>query len=235
MTQIDLPELEEHALTFVPEFVDRGPGGERSDSEGFLEGRIAIGGPLGVPITPTSAYVAASGELRAFVEQEAGRFAYHLVHLSITFAAAPEKPSLERATVDLTLTADGEAPIAWSMDPLHVSDASTVRTSLEFAPTLKLSELEVGLGSVGHERERPVTNSFLVAENPMRSDPRWTFRRTKSRPLRGSQRLVLVVRAPWKVDAQLTGKVTASTLHRSFLRKEHAELPKPLTFRAKLR
>jgi hypothetical protein len=118
------------------------------------------------------------------------------------------------------------------MDPLQASEASTVKTSAQLTPALKLSGVEVKVGSVGRERERSVEDPYLVAENPMRSDPRWRFKRTKSQPLRGSQRLVLVVRAPWQVDARLTGEVTAATLHNTFLRKGHADLPGPLTFRA---
>jgi hypothetical protein len=231
MTRIELPELEEHVLAFVPDVVVRGK--DEPASEGFLAGRIAMGGPLCVAITPASAYAACNSELRAFVEQEAGRFAYHLVHMSITFAAEPEKPWLERVTVNVTLSADGDAPIAWSMNPLRASATSTVRTSVEFAPTLKLGDVvEVGLGSAGRERERSVEDSHLVAENQMRSDPRWVFKRTKSQALRGSQRLVLVVRAPWQAEARLTGEVTAATLRHTFLRRERAELPGPLTFRA---
>jgi len=51
-------------------------------------------------------------------------------------------------------------------------------------------------------------------------------------PLRGTQRLELVVRAPWRAVTTLRGHVTAATLHHTFLRSEHAALPWPLTFRA---
>ncbi len=76
MIQIDLPELEERPLDFTPDSVVRGDGDAAPVS--FLEGRIRLGGPQCVPITP--AYVRDDDGLRIFVEQEAGRFAYHLVH-----------------------------------------------------------------------------------------------------------------------------------------------------------
>src|SRR4051794_17799346 len=110
MIQIDPPALEEHPLLFTPDQVVRGE--TESPPPSFLQGRVRVGGPLSVPITPE--YVGDDDSLRTFVEQEAGRFAYHLIHLSITFAAEPEKPRLERSSVVLTLRSDGSGPAtAW--------------------------------------------------------------------------------------------------------------------------
>src|SRR4051794_13290019 len=122
MIQLDMPDLEEHSLVFTPDQVVRG--GTEPPPPSFLQGRVRLGGPLCVPITPD--YVGADDSLRTFVEQEAGRFAYHLIHMSITFAAEPEKPRLERSSVVLTLRSDGpESARAWSMSPQLVADNST--------------------------------------------------------------------------------------------------------------
>jgi len=69
---------------------------------GALDGRISLGGPIAVRLTPD--YVAGDADLRLYVEQEAAHSIYHLVHLSLSFEAERNTPALETTALELGLS-----------------------------------------------------------------------------------------------------------------------------------
>lgn len=233
MIRVELSELPEHDLHFevAPRGVDRPGHGGQDAPVGYLADRIRLGGPICVPITPR--YVEQDAELRAFVEQEAGRFAYHLVHLAVTCVNRPDDPPIDEATVALMLSSSrGAAPTAWSMAPQRVTGPSEVSDSWRLEPTLKLGEVEGSLGSIGRSVTRAGQDNHVLALNELRSDPLWQLRRTDAIALDGQLRLILVVRSPWGVVSTVAGTVTGTTRHRRFLHTETAALPWPLEFTA---
>jgi hypothetical protein len=118
------------------------------------------------------------------------------------------------------------------MTPQRITDSSEVTSSWEFAPQLKLTEVQASVGSIGGSRKQSNHEVYLDARNELRHDPLWELRRTRTMTLGGAQRFALVVRSPWQAYTTVSGTVTGSTLQRSFLRRERADLPRPLLFTA---
>jgi hypothetical protein len=209
MIEIAVPPLRERELTLEPVTETRG------DHEAArlppLTRRIALGGPLAVPVTPD--YVAGYPDLRTFVEQEAGHSTYRLVHLSVSFAAEPAAPRLEAVTLEFRLTAAREAPqpVAWSMAPLRLTDVAHVERSFRLGPHLKLEDVEVSAVEYEKVTSRQQVEVFLQAQRELRSDPAWEFRRTRALDLYGSHRLVMVVRAGREQATGISGTVHAVT------------------------
>src|SRR5215472_1211866 len=83
MMDVPLPQLAEREIRLVA--TSRRAAGPDTPAQPVdaLEGRVKLGGPFAVPVTP--GYLADSADLRTFVEQEAARYRYYLVHISVTF------------------------------------------------------------------------------------------------------------------------------------------------------
>jgi hypothetical protein len=231
MIDIPFPRLPERPLGLSP---DRsGRSGEPAPPGPPLEGRITLGGPLSVPVT--GAYAAQDPDLVAFLDQEAAHRVYHLVHLAVTFEPDQGLPRLETATVELTLSsaaaggpaADG--PVAWSLAPARVTDDSELTTSLRLGPALKFAETEVTLGDATRTRTVRQSEPFLEALGELSPRPRWELRRTRTMSLRGSHRLVAVVRSPRDASTGVVVAVRATVRKGSILRRYAGALPEPLT------
>jgi hypothetical protein len=227
MIELSLPVLPEQELTLESDEPSRGGPDPGATGLPPLEGRVTLGGPFTVPVTPD--YVADDPSLRMFVEQEAAHSVYHVVHLSLTFAGEPGAPRLARAAIELGLSSTSTAaePVAWSMTPLRVTETAQVERSFTLGPTLKLHEAEASLGGIGQTVTGSRTDVFLQALRELRPDPAWEFTRTRDMHLYGSHRLTMVVRAPRDGATSLSGTVRAATKG-GLLRWYRRELPDPL-------
>lgn len=231
MIAVALPALVEHQLTLDSDEPTRGA--HHTDGVPPLAGRVAVGGPYAVPVTPD--FVADDPGLRAFVEREMAQNAYHLVHLSLSFAAGPASPALDRAAIEFRLSAAMAVcqPVAWSMTPLQITDSVNVERTFRLGPELKLHEFELSLGSVERTVSGPQAEIFLQAQRELRADPAWEFQRTRTMQLYGSYRLVMVIRAGKDDAVSISGTVRAAT-RGNLLRRYRRELPGPLQLAAVL-
>ncbi len=231
MITVPLPVLREQELTLESEEPTRG---ERGNGSSILPlaGRITLGGPYAVPVTPD--YVADDPDLRTFVKTEAAHRVYHVVHMSVSFAAEPARPRLYRTAIELRLSgATTPAPVAWSMSPLRVTDSVQVERSFRLGPELKLHDADMSVGEVEQKASWQRTEVFLQAQRVLQSDPAWEFTRTKTMSLYGSYRLIMVVRAGRDETTSIGGTVRAAT-RGNLLRRYRRELPDPLLLAAEL-
>lgn len=197
-----------------------------------LDGRVQLGGPFAVPVTPE--YVAESADLRTFVEQEAVHHRYYLVHISVTFDAAPDDPPLGTAAMDLALLSPGKSgrPIAWSMSPFRITDPTEITSSITLGPQLKLGG--IGLAGIGKTitQSHDENDIFLQAFRELRADPGWRLRRTAAMTLYGSFRFNMIVRSEIEAATELELTITASVPRRGWLRSYNYSLPDPLIMSA---
>lgn len=233
MIEFAFPELPGEPLSLPLDRTGRSPGGPVPAGPP-LDGRVSLGGPLAVPVT--SAYAADDKDLAAFVEQEAARAVYHVVHLAVAMAPEPRTPRLDSVRVELNLSAHGspagsgqEPPIAWSMAPSKIDDEEQIGTTLRLGPQLKIAPLEATLGDYSRTRTVRRSRPLLEAVGELSPQPRWVMRGTKDTPLTGSQRLVLVVRVPIGIVAELATTVQASVMKGSILRRYVRQLPGALS------
>jgi hypothetical protein len=183
-----------------------------------LVGRVHFGGPLVVPVTED--YVSGDPELAAYVAGEAERSAFYLVHAALTLRTKPEDPPFESASVRVRLSADGadRPPTAWSLQPLRLVDTTEVSTTWRLGPELGLDEaVGFSLGGVDHTRTGRREEVFLEGLGELGSNPEWLFYRTSARPLHGSYRRIMVVRAPRGVTAEAAVTVRARVRTRRLL------------------
>jgi hypothetical protein len=236
MIDIILPELPERELALVSEEFS-GPSGHvprRPATAAALAGRVALGGPLSVPVT--TELVGRVPELKAYVESEADKAdeadsaAYHLVHLSISCAQEIANPQLHTVNLDLTLSAEPAEnrratfqPVAWSMTPLQLSGAVRGTGPAHLGPRL---------GFVGQDRAAQGARICLEARRELRSDPGWEIRRTPTASIGGTYRLAMVVRAPRATVSRAAVEVGATVREGHALRRFRAELPEPLLLAA---
>lgn len=236
MIDIILPELPERELALVSEEFSR-PSGHvppRAAAAPALAGRVALGGPLSVPVT--TELVGRVPELKAYVESEANKAdkadsaAYHLVHFSVSCTQETANPQLHTVNLDLTLSADPAGnrraafqPVAWSMTPLQLSAAVRAGGPAHLGPRL---------GFVRQDRTAPGARVWLEARRELRSDPGWEIRRTPTAGIGGTYRLAMVVRAPRATVSRASVEVGASVREGHVLRRFRAELPEPLLLSA---
>jgi hypothetical protein len=231
MRSVDLPELLERPVALTLEeraLRSTGRSDQGTDPEVTLERRVSVGGPVAVPVTP--GYVADDRDLRAFVEQEARRARYHLVHFAMTFEPCGSgDPALEAASIEIVLSSHDSAvdPIAWSMLPLRVLDPFQVTQSAKLGPELKFLGVEATAGSVEGSRTQQHAEVFLEGLRVLRADPAWQFERTRSFSLSGSHRLMMVVRAGR--GATVRGNITVrASIRQRRIFSYRADLPDPL-------
>lgn len=165
---------------------------------------LRFGGPLAVPIGVADAVD--DQALATFIGAEAATWRYILVHSSISFPGETRRPRLETAEVDVVLSDNqGSRAVAWSMLPVLASTPYEHRSALTIGPAIKLQGADFSFGSFRRETVRLGKDAFLLASGELTSEPTWSFCRTRTVPLVGSYRLVMVVRAP--VDCPVTMNV----------------------------
>jgi hypothetical protein len=162
-----------------------------------LPTRVQFGGPIATPLLVKD--VQDDADLVAFMRDEKAR--WQLVHSGVTFRTERHDRRLETANVQLQLS--GADVVAWSLLPEAASTPIQTGTSFTFAPKLKLKAVEVsGPSFEGHE-EQQGQDPYLRADGLLSAQPAWRFMRTDMVALDGTYRLVMVVRAPVGVTAQL--------------------------------
>lgn len=174
-------------------------------------------------------------ELSAFWAAEKGRYVYHYVSLACSFGPAEGK-AFTKAWVECELAgADGsEPPIAWSMAPFEVIDASEVSQTDKLGGDFKLLQGNLNL-SVSDEVvvKHPAKEWFLRTNRLRSSRPYWEFRSTVQTPIAGSWKLAMVTRSPAGSVASGRISVRAVVEKRTFLMfrtDEPFSEPSSLTF-----
>jgi hypothetical protein len=165
-----------------------------------LPRRISIGGPLAVPLDVER--LADDDDLVTFVERETTAD-FFLVHLAATFIPDRDEP-LEKVWLTVRLRRLDEEPepqpIAWSMRPNSLYDEVERSSKVRIGPSLKIAEVGVA-ASVESGTTQVLRDVSLEARYELQANPTWVLERTRSAPIRGVQRFVLVVRSPRGVSA----------------------------------
>jgi len=194
-----LPELEFTDLALSP--VDAPTRGE---AEPAIDQLVRIGGPVALPIIAGD--LASDREVSAFITANSQSFSFHVIYLAFS-ARPPEGYPLERVVLSFSLQRqDGGTPdpIALSMTPRTLDRPVEMSRTVKLAVPLKVVE-------AGVEQSRTTTSqqSFLQSYNELRPDPYWELQRVEGVPIRGSQRLCMVVQAPrGPCEGRLTVQVT---------------------------
>jgi hypothetical protein len=182
--------------------------------------RLTIGGPLTIPLDEGTADPN-DHELRAFMTQEAGTYAYWQVLLSCTFRRDDDEP-FASASVNLTLAReDGKpepAPVAWSMRPLSLLQLRPIPWSVKLGTSVHFLTAE----AEWHPGDK--TEPAVLALGELEPTPGWDFSKTAASPLLGSQRLTLIVRAPVGVATAGELSVDAGIIRRRSGVVPHASL-----------
>ncbi|MCX5376138.1 hypothetical protein [Streptomyces sp. NBC_00091] len=113
------------------------------------------------------------------------------------------------------------------MSPYRVSDVSQVQKSWRLGPQLSLLGTDASIGEIGRTTSQAEHQLFLQALRPLRSDPAWEFRRTRTNELEGSHLLRLVVRTAYGTATGISCAITARA-KTPLLRRYRKELPNPL-------
>jgi hypothetical protein len=200
MIELSIPDPSLRALTLEPR-VERG-----GTPVPRLPARMSIGGPLAVPLD--AKYVTGDDDLRTFIQREETAD-FFLVHMAATFVPDPDEP-FERAWLTVRLQRRDDVPepmpIAWSMQPNRLSDEIERSTKVSIGPSLKIAGVGVE-ASVESGSTQVLRDVSLEARHELEANPTWVLERTRSAPIRGVQRFVLVVRSPRGVS---TGGVVES-------------------------
>lgn len=174
-----------------------------------IENRIA----LGRPVCRALDLATVDAEARDFLD---GRpeSSFWLLALSCSFLAIADEP-IETAWLQVQLMATtppgATDPIAWSMEPLALTDPVQVSRSARLDATLKLRSevmpIEVGPSLSRSSSETYVHRApFVEAHSEGTARPSWVFTRTEVTEVRGVHRLRAVVELP----AGVTGKAEVS-------------------------
>lgn len=224
---IAFPTLTTEPVVLTRDYTVRSTRSENLGNDDNLTGMLRIGGPVAVPID--SSHVASDPDLATFIAREEGQWVYQLVHLAVGFEHSRQLPHLESATVQFQLSSEDSAPpTAWSMAPLRAMDTEEVTTSVRLSPQLKLLGAEASVGTAERSFTRDRGRVFLEALGELQSNPKWEFRRTRERELRGSYRLALVLRSVAGAASSIAVVVSADVTGGSILRRYHAAI-RPLT------
>lgn len=204
MTQLEIPGAELTAVTLEPE--RRVVLGKEPDVSA-LQDRLALGRPVVVPLDPTTV----DDDARHFL---AGRpqSRFYLLALTTSFTGDDDSPFVS-AWVDITLQttmpAGADDPVAWSMRPLSLSDNIAVSRTVTLDASLKFTApvgIEAGPSvtmerAASHERKL----AWLQALNEGTNRPRWVLSATKITAISGVHRLFLIIDLP--VDAHGAAEV----------------------------
>ncbi|WP_069767521.1 hypothetical protein [Streptomyces sp. LUP30] len=195
-----------------------------------LAGRIRLGGPHAVRLTPKE--LSADPDLARYAEEQATLYDHYLVRLSVTFVPQLRGPRLKFANVSVQLVSGwGPNPVAHSMDPIRLTDPVQVERVRRLGPQLSLLGADAALGemsrSVGYIANQPLVQALDLGG----SSPSWDFRPTTATELTGTYPLSLVVRSGAGSEAELRCTVTAG-VEAPLLRRFSRELPDPLHLKA---
>ncbi|AVZ74628.1 hypothetical protein SLUN_23110 [Streptomyces lunaelactis] len=225
------PRLPAHELVLPPDDALRGEPDDAATTP--LAGRITLGGPTALRLTAHE--LSADPELARYAAAEAGRHAYHLVRLAVTFAPTPQRPRLEFAHVALNVTSkpDEPAPVAHSMDPMRISDPVEISRTRRLGPQLSLLGADASVGEIGRSVQYTSHQPLVQALGLQSGSPAWEFRRTRAHELSGCHPLSLIVRTAADAVTEVTLTVSAG-VRIPLLRRFTRRLPDPLRLEATL-
>lgn len=217
MTDVPLSDGLIQAVPLIPDGVTLKSGSH--DEERFAQ-LFALGSVGCIPLNTQAPWM--EPELASFLTQEAGLARYFLVHLACDFRPADDL-RVSRAWIKIALQAaapDGDRPLAWSMDPLRLSDKveATVGAKLSGDATLFGAEINASEKTARDDH-------YVLAHCLQGSDPFWAFQERAQRRLEGVHRLKLVVRAPLGAASHGRVQIDATVQRRQFLFSRKAELP----------
>jgi hypothetical protein len=194
MVELSIPDASPRSLTLEPRVERAGAPVPR------LPGRISIGGPLAVPLDAER--LAGDDDLLTFMQREKTAD-FFLVHMAATFVPDPDEP-FEKVWLTVRLQRRDDVaeplPIAWSMRPNRLYDEFERSSKVSIGPSLKVAGVGVA-ASVESGSTQVLRDVSLEARHELEANPTWVLERTRSAPIRGVQRFVLVVRSPRRVSA----------------------------------
>ena len=208
MIEIDLPESSgQQPLALELRTVK----GEPADAPERLTDRVVLGEPAIRRLTADT--VAADDELRGFLTAEAASACYWLLQFTCTFDHDDELP-FAKTWLQLALASNGDAAVAYSMEPLMLTGNRAVTWSAKLTIPCVFAQLEAGLGG-------QVTTEEVSCEARYEgtAKPTWWYYRTSSTPVRGPKRMRLVARTPAGGGLAATVRVGATAEHVRFGRK----------------
>ena len=223
-------ELGDPALEPVPLGLERRVTlGGSHDAPDEQHDRISLGRPVCVALDPATV----DAEAQAFLQGKIGS-AFCLLALVCSFRADDDAP-IDQAWIEVRLEAAGgggaTAPLAWSMEPLSVTDLVQVSQVAKLDASLKLKSDTVPI-ELGPSASKETTREFaqrvpyIEAHREGTSRPSWIFTRTPITEVRGVHRLRTVV----QLVAGTTGRAEISA--GATLRLKRLGL---IPYRAKLR
>jgi hypothetical protein len=197
MTQLDLADAPLESITLGLE--QRVTLGAAVQAPSEQDDRISLGRPACVALDVGTVDEAAQIFLQGRPEST-----FWLLALTCSFRAVDDEP-IEKAWIEVQLETveppGSEAPTAWSMEPLSLSNPMQISQVTKLDGSLKLTStlvpIEVG-PSVGREKtvEFETLAPFVEAHREGTPRPAWIFSRTKVTDVRGVHRLRTVVDLP---------------------------------------
>lgn len=201
-----------------------------------VSGRIAIGRPLCTALDVD----AVDAETRPFLAARKDS-AFWLLGLTCSFLALEDAP-INRAWLQVRLDSlppeETAESLAWSMEPLSLSDPVQIAQSTKLSASLKLrSELVPVEGGPSTERgktsEYTRNAPFVEAHGEGTAKPSWIFTRTKVTEVRGVHRMRAVVEMPVSRATRAEVSVGATLRLKKFglitYKSELADLPEHQT------
>ena len=213
---MELPDVPERQALLEPGPEELTVRGGSEQLAGPLRMRLAVMGPVHRRIAASD--VAHDPELAGFIKSQGGDYTFHALRLSCSFRPADDEP-FTGCWVGIGLSradgADGEPPIAWSMEPDRLSQPAHVSKTFTFKAELKLPLAGIS-GSAARGSSSHAALAFVQAYGELGSEPSWEFRRIPGGDLNGMHQLKLVVRAPSGVPVQGTTSIEANIERRRF-------------------
>jgi hypothetical protein len=213
-----------------------------------LGGRAALGAPqelseriaIGRPQCAALDVDTVDTEARPFLEKRKDSV-FWLLGLTCSFLALEDAP-IDRAWLQVRLESipseETAEPLAWSMEPLSLTDPVQIAQSAKLSASLKLMSELVPV-EVGPSTERGKTSEYtrkvpyVEAHSEGTAKPSWIFTRTKITEVRGVHRMRAVVEMPISRATRAEVSVGATLKLKKFglisYKSELADLPEHQT------
>jgi len=179
-----------------------------------------------VPVTPE--FAAKDERLQAQIIAEAGTHVFHYVSFACSFEPATNEP-FDVAWVQVQFASDnGDAPIAYSLEPRALFDKAEISTTAKIGAELQF----ISAGAEASISQEARSN-YLLAHRERHPNPYWELCRTATAEIEGSFVFHIIARS--KVGAFGNGELTVSgTISKTqFLiltSREDIQSPPPVSF-----
>jgi hypothetical protein len=211
MFSIDLPEATYRRMELVSE--PRIEKGVAADAFSAPSSFIELADPQ--PFRLDKSAVDGDKELEAFLEANDGRYRYDYVRLGCTFK--PENGErFDKAWLKVDLKPQtpvlADAPIAWSIYPMDMSQDVEVTTSTKFGSTAKVLSAGIGFSS---KVARKLYSMKGYREG--KANPFWELYSNQADALDGIAQFHMVVRSPAAVATLGAVRLEAVISNRSYV------------------